>query len=79
VTDLRAIAEAAAADSGEWHEVGMGQNEAAHHDAWSPERALAALDVIEAVGKARDSTDWKSRITALNESITALDRWDALP
>lgn len=64
--------------------------DAAHIAAWSPDRAIAALDVIEAARRTSLLTDercwcieWKPSQTVHEKECAALraalDRWEALP
>lgn len=70
MTDLRAIAEGARKEGGSW----LG----ALWIAWSPDRALAALDVIEAAAKTCEYPRGERELYAMNALRAALDRWDAL-
>ena len=83
MSDLRAIAEAAAADHGEWWDGDdlddLGTEDAAHIAAWSPDRALAALDVIEAVRWfMRGPASYMDFPADLEPFRDALERWEAL-
>jgi hypothetical protein len=56
---------------------------AAHIAAWSPDRALAALDVIDTVRRKHQPSEHRVRCTSCLcvwpcEEAAALDRWDAL-
>lgn len=85
VSDLRAIAEAArdwtAGNTIPWwstENLGSCQppdEDAAHIAAWSPERALAALAVVEAADAFIRTSTIPNRMTLRD----ALRRWDALP
>lgn len=60
--------------------VGLSEADAAHIAAWSPDRALAALDVIEAAGQVArtDAMSQPKRTAATNALRDALARWEAL-